>query len=261
VTFMQTNKNLPQPTKRDREIMAHVALLGLTTFDVLMSLFFRDGSRAALKSTLRRLCGPHSTFSFLQSRPLSGKHVYYQLTHRAVQFLGCPSDLALPLGPQARYRRFAVLTFLYGGGRSDRMLFPPDQLAADFALKAHRFGHTDFYIEGDDARPKLGVLIVDHGAQAGRVVAKTMRRLARFLRNHWFDQYILDQNFIITILTPFEGKRQSIAPLLRRAVRDCLDRPIAGGLDHRIRFVEFRVEVVAELQELIPFAQDQSHKD
>jgi hypothetical protein len=95
-------------------------------------------------------------------------------------------------------------------------------------------------------------MIVDHGARPRRIVAKTMRRLARFLRNRWFDEFIQEQNFIMTILTPSDGKRASILPLLRQAVRVCLARPKRDDLDLRVQRVEFRVEVVVGLQELLP---------
>ena len=239
-------------TKQDREILKHVQRHRMTTINVLHQLFFPDKSIAALKSTLRRLCGREPECRFLASAPLAGKRVYYYLTANGARFLGTSPDDSGPLGPQARYHRFAVLSFIHGAGDGKRTLFDPTRFQDVFPLRGHRLNRNDFFIDESGEMPKLGVLIVDHGARPRRIVAKTLQRLGRFFRNRWFDEFIRDRNFNVTILTLSEGKKAMLLPFLRQAVRLCLARPNRDGLDQRIQSVEFSVVVVPTLQELLP---------
>ncbi len=242
-----------RPTKLDRQILKHVQQHGMTTVEVLQRVFFPHKSRAALKSTLRRLCGTSPDYRFLQPAPLTGKRVYYHLTERGAKFLGCAQAGTGPLGPQARYHGFAVLSFIHSEGTGKRLLFDPSRFEDVFPLRGHRLNRNNFFIEDTGAKPKLGLLVVDHGAKPSRIVAKTMDRLARFFRNHWFDDFIKDQTFNITILTPSEGKKAMILPLLQQTVRLYLARPRPSDeLDHRLQWVEFQVVVVPGLQDLLP---------
>lgn len=241
-------------TDLDRKILSHIQRYGLTTAEVLKRVFFQAKSVAALKSNLHRLRGQPADRPFVRSAALGNKQVYYYLTAYAAKHLGSSTDAAGPFGPQARFHRLAVLLFIHAHTDCKRTLFRPHEFSEVFPLQGHRLNRNDFYIEEAQDKSKLGSLIVDHGAHPRRIVAKTLQRLGRFCRKHWFDQFIKDRAFAMTVLTYSEGKKAMILPLLRQGVRLCLARKNANGLDQSIQSVDFHVEVVDGLQDFLPGA-------
>ena len=87
---------------RDLKILAMVAKLGISLFEIIHAEFFKGMQRDAVKSTLRRLCGKGPTYRYLRPIPLYGSRVAYQLTHRGAGVIGASSSSARPLGIQAR---------------------------------------------------------------------------------------------------------------------------------------------------------------
>lgn len=221
-------------TERDMNILRHVARFRMTTPEALHAQFFRDKDRDAVKSTLRRLCGParnppHGYARYLCSEHLDTQRVYYRLTVRATRLLGVPKDLARPLGLQARIRRYATLWFLCVEPSAARVPMNLHDHADTFPVDGERLSRAHFYIEErKDGATRIGFIVVDHGRHRLRVLRNAATAMRRFLSRGWLDEYIAARCFDLTILTLTETARQGIElgleDYLRRVLSDDISR-------------------------------------
>lgn len=213
---------------RDLKILKLTARFGLALFEVIHRLIFPGQHRDAVKSTLRRLCGQGPTYRYLRPEPLDGRRVVYRLTRRGAKLLGAPLHLARPMGPQARIERLAVLLFIHGKEMPQRNLISNQKLRESFNLHGHRLPRQRFFIEEKADQHHLGFVVVDHGAHYRRIVRKAVRFLSRFLRHGWFDDYIRNGQFTLTVLTVTELKERALRHELKRHLKEILGRPLAA---------------------------------
>ena len=190
----------------------------MTTVRMLQTVFYRNKSLDAVKSTLRRLCPV-----FLAAEQLDGKQVYYRLTVAGAQAIGLHRSRARRLGRQARLQRFAVLWFMHAVPERKRALLDPRKHPQLFAVQNHRLPRSNFYLEDP---PRLGYIVVDHGAHFRGTCQKIARKLQRFLKHGWFDTFFQQRIFTITVLTPFEVTRRTLEQRLPSYLR----RMLAGYL-------------------------------
>jgi hypothetical protein len=212
---------------RDLKILRHVRTHGMSTIAAVQAMFFGGQGRDAVKSTLRRLCGQPPDYRYLKPEPLDSHRVYYRLTNRAVRLLGAPKEAARALGPQAKIGRYAVLWFICMDRPGARSLFNPRDFPDQFDIGPNRLPRPNFYIERiSDEEHRLGFIIVDHGSHVRRILRKAADTLVRFLRHGWFDAYVRDRAFALTVLTPTAAKKRSILLNLEASVTERLRHPL-----------------------------------
>ena len=233
-------------TQRDMRILRHVARFRMTTQESLHVQFFEGKDRDAVKSTLRRLCGPtrnrsHGSARYLCSEQLDDRRTYYRLTVRATRLLGVSKDLARPLGIQARIRRYAVLWFLCIEPSAARVPLSLRDYPDNFALDGERLSRAHFYIEEQTGgETRLGFTVVDHGRHRLRIFRNAAAAMRRFLARGWIDEYITSHCFDLTVLTLTETAQRGI----ELGLEDYLRRVLVADLD---RFV-------ARTGETLPFS-------
>lgn len=241
-------------TPRDGKILRHVAMFGLTTFAILHRVFFQGKEVDAVKSTLRRLCGTGPGGRYLKAEKLDGQRVYYHLARKGAQALGLPLPRARAYGRQARYRRLAILWFIHGEPASQRQLVEFRQLDEELGIKVDKAPRQVLCLDAGAGKPRLSLVLVDHGAATEKIVHKGADLLGWILKKGWFDDLIRDRAFALTILTLSESKRQALAFLLPVAVRSAhssllnkLQASVGPG-----QHIELNVVVVDGLAGLLP---------
>lgn len=209
-------------TKRDYSILAHIAEFRMTTFEFLRTRFFADKHPDAVKSCMRRLAIAH-----IKAEPLDSQRVYYRLTRDGARAAKVPLTTARRLGLQARVERYAVQWFICGQTDVRRRLVHPRTTPSLFDIGTDRLPRNNFYLEisSDDA-PCVGFLVVDHGAHPRRTAQKAMKKVQRFLRKGWCDEYIRIGKFTLTVLTPSERSKRMIERQLPAYLLKILQEPL-----------------------------------
>jgi hypothetical protein len=236
-------------TPRDRDILWHMFVFGMTIFTVLHRLFFPGKKNDAVKSTLRRLFDEKLIFS----KKLIEKRVCYQLTPKACALVGAARDRARALGPHARAERYALLWFCCLDPPSPRTLFNPGE-HEQFAVDAQNLRRVHFYLEEAGEATLMGLIVLDMGTTCRRLVEKTAGRILKYLDDGWLDEVIRGGLFAVTILTMSEGKRRDIL----RSLKPTLEENLLGALGRilptppgALPFPVY-VKVVPDLDRLIP---------
>ncbi len=223
-------------TKRDRSILAHIAEFRMTTFEFLRTRFFSDNHPDAVKSCIRRLAIAH-----IKAEPLDNQRVYYRLTRDGARAVDVPLTSARRLGLQARIERYAIQWFICGQPQVRRRLINPRTTPMLFDVGTDRLPRSNFYLEAtNDGTPCIGYVVVDHGAHPRRTMQKAMKKVQRFLRKGWCDEYIRIGKFTLTVLTPSERSQRLVErqlPLyLLKTLQDLLQRfsPPKGTMPFRL---------------------------
>lgn len=209
-------------TKRDHAILAHIAEFRMTTFEFLHTRFFSDKHPDAVKSCLRRLAIAHIT-----SEPLDSQRVYYRLTRNGARAADVPVELARRLGLQSRIERYALQWFITGQSTARRKLVNPRNTPTLFDIGTDRLPRPNFYLEASyEAGPLVGYVVVDHGAHPRRTAQKVMKKVQRFLKKGWCDEYIRIGRFTLTVLTPSERSKRmlerQVSPYLLKILKQQL---------------------------------------
>jgi hypothetical protein len=236
-------------TDRDLKILRFVSKHRTVWFEVLHKKFFHGKHIDALKSTLRRLRGPHLEPRFLKSTRLPDGKVYYQLTYEGTRRVGCSRAHARPLGLQARAGRFAVQWFLFVDGAGERKPVHRDKLGID--LPRTVFIQSPFFLEGTS---QFGFILLDYADDIRRISHKTAKQLETVLRNHWFDDYMSGRAFVVVILTISFAKKREIEIRLPYWLRQKLEAHLH---DYRLGIgpgqnIQLKVVVVPGLSTLVP---------
>jgi hypothetical protein len=250
---------------RDLKILRHVARFRMTTQQAVHVKFFAGKHRDAVKSTLRRLCGPHLDLSsksrprtgYLQSEQLDARRVYYRLTDRATKLLGVSKDLARPMGIQARIHRYAILWFLCIDRSGTRVPLNPRDFPDSFPACPDRLSRSDFYIEDKKkGETRLGLIIVDSGRHRIRVFRNTANALDRVLSRGWLDDFIASRCFDLTVLTLTKTARRGIELGLQDYLRRVLDAQLSRFSTRPDETLPFsiRIRVVPGLIDVVPDA-------
>lgn len=223
-------------TDRDREILAHIGRHRLTTMQAVHRLFFPGLQAEAAESTLRRL----REAGFIESRRLFEAARYYYLTKLAANEVGCPDSVTRPPGPQSITAHFGVLAYCCLMTKPRRLLTFDEFRTAYPTLHEPGLPSSRYYVDDDDpARPRLGWIEVDVGANIHPLVRKCHHRISRRLSLPSFRELIREKGFLVVLVTGNAGKAEK----LKRAIDN--DRPL----------VEIRLAVCPDLGRLTTTAQ------
>jgi hypothetical protein len=237
-----------QLTGRDLEILRHVALFRRTTFRTLHDRFFSGQKKDAVKSTLRRLCGPKSKYRLLEPERWSPRCLVYRLTRSGARVIGAAAELSRPLGQQARITHLAELFYFHQQPTRKLRLVSNDQLRQFLNLTDQRLPRRGFFLEQTPQGELLGYLLVDHGGDARRLARKAAGVLKRFLKKRWFDEFLRADRFVITMVTLSPNKKQRLQKLLQHRLEQDL-APLLAPLGKTGS--PFRFEVIPGLIDLI----------
>lgn len=199
---------------RDEAILKHIERYRLTTASVLHESLFAGKGRDAVTSTLRRLRRGNLVASQELAPP---RQRYYHLTAQAARLRGLPASYARPLGEQALPTRYAILRFCCDGDEP-REVMRPGEFRHMFAdCQASHLPLEPYYFDVDGPTTRLGLLVVDLGADARRIVRKFRKLIGQRERVAGFRSLIRDDAFVITILTAREAKKGAIVVARQRA--------------------------------------------
>lgn len=217
---------------RDLAILEHIARYRMTTIDVLHSVFFARNERDAVNSTIRRLRAAEYVASASLSAP---RRCYYHLANRGAKLLGISASKARALGEQALPSRYAILNYCCAEESRDVLL--PSDFAKEFPDCVQKgVAKEPYYYDDANGVARLSFLMIDHGADAGRIIRKCRRVFGERLKIEAFRELIEGDAFSVTVLTSRETKKQSIEAARKRA--EDFPYPI-------------RIEVVSELMGVI----------
>ena len=219
-------------TERDEEILRHVARYRVTTTEALRRIFFPETKPGSEKNVLRRLIGEH-----LQSQPLYGKKVYYQLTPSSAKALGESDECATPFGPQALVRLYGVMAFCCLG-KAMKQVFTKAEFIKEFAAfgQSLDLGQNHFYLDYDGKTTRLGQIMVDQGAEYQHLINKCRKLIEKGRELPGFQEIIANELFVIAIVLTEDSKRDMLHAQMRK-------NPLP---------VWSRVEVVSDLGNLMP---------
>lgn len=160
---------------------------------------------------------------------------YYLLSSAAAFRLNRHRRVAVPPGYHALVRNYGMLAGCVKLGVDKFTAAEWRQQFAELCPPGAR--QNGYYLDhSDPARPVIGWLHVDSGQDRFRLIGKLKSEIRHRYDRGAFEQCVRAGRFLLTVLTPSEGKRED----LLRAFRDRLRGP-----------TRFRVEVVEELQPLL----------
>lgn len=202
-----------QIQERDHTILEHIDRYRMTTTDVLHSLFFDGKAKDAVRSTLRRLQGAEYISSASLAPP---RRCYYHLASRGARLLGVSQSHADALGEQALPTRYAVLSFCCSG--KERKVLRTGEFAEEFPDCVYKgLPNEPYYYDDATGVPRLSYIMVDLGADAGRIIRKCRRVFGERLKIKAFHELIKDDAFSVTLLTSRESKKKAIDAARKRA--------------------------------------------
>lgn len=200
----------PRLTDRDQLILAHFARYRITTTEMLRDLFYEEQTVEAAKSTLKRL----REAKLVASDKLypAGNETYHHLTPDGARFVSLPSDVAGPYSPDTLPRYLGRLLFCC---RRDtpRPKFLDTEFDAAFpgfrvpgTEFAKRFYNDAYYLDEDhDQVRRLGLLLVELGANIARLVARTLTRAHELL-----PAFFAEGRFTLAIAAASDGRSDTI---------------------------------------------------
>jgi hypothetical protein len=219
-------------TERDQEFLDRE----IRAFRIVTKQHVRDfcgGSDDAAKKLLGRLK------DYVAPQPFVANKKVYGPTALTARLFGAPEEIANPVGEQALATVIGVSGFCHQGAaarprytrREFKEDFPPDwveeHLGKDY--------YSDFYLDREGKRVRLGRIAVDLGGDCQRFVRKYRGRIRQWKRSEGLGEVIRSGLFALAIVVPNEPKRQAIEDAIR-------EQPLG---------VWVRVEVVSELGELL----------
>jgi len=202
-----------QLQERDFRILEHIERYRMTTACVLHAFFYAGKGQDAVTSTLRRL--RHA--GYIESKSLAPpRRVYYHLSSRGARLLGVPANHGEALGEQALPTRYSILRFCCNG--EERQVLRTGEFAVEFPECVSKgLPHEPYYYDNVDGVPRLSLMMVDLGAEAGRIIRKCRRVFGERLKVKAFRELIEEDAFSVTVLTPRESKKTAIDAARKRA--------------------------------------------
>jgi len=176
----------------------------------------------------------------LAAFPLIGRQLYFVHGREGVRQLGLPPRRAEALGPQALTTAFGTLEFCAMNGfvkltaGEFRTQFP--------TLQARGLPASAYFLQTGGVY-RVGLVVVDLGAQARRLAKKVQRLILRRDELPPFRSLMLEGAFTVGVVTATDGKARQI----RNAMRKQLPRPA----EDLFEAVEVVVEVVPSLLSLL----------
>lgn len=215
------------------DILEHVHRFRMTTQHAVQRLLMDSYDLEGVKTRLRRL----QERGFLAQQQLWANSKCYHLTPKAAkQVFGESSRAGQPLRGRPLKEAFATLTFctfhdppLHKFTRKDFTKAYPDLVATGLPAQA-------YYREADEHK-RIGFIIVDCGADSRNLVRKCKKVVrTRFKHTPWRQQ-ILDDRFLVTIITALPTKQRRLQELLAE--------------ETELREVTFRVVLCPDLANLL----------
>lgn len=249
-------------TARDRIILEHIHHFDLSTPNILKEEFFENRKMAAVDSTTRRL-REHGLIS--SHKVPGGRKVYYRLTPDGGSRIGVEvkevGSSFYSLG-----RSYGLLHFICRRPpnvtrvKCSRIMF--DRLLAS---RDQRFPRIDLYmaeckqLETEITTTCLGLAVVDLNSLNKRLVDRCVTHSRKFIQRGWFAEVMKAGRFEITVLTGDESKKNDLLLSVPIALRRKLQGDIIrNGLNSPDGFpIGFNVEVIPELDEVVPFRRKQ----
>lgn len=222
-------------TKRDEEILAHIATYRITVPEVLTEIFFPGVDRSAVTKVLSRL----TRSGHLECHDLYPPRKFWTLSPAAARDRGLSEGFSV-IGPQALAHSYATLYFCCSSGASaDRRHITRWELLRDRPQYAPKgLPAQDYFLETAGKTTRLGFLVVDHGANYQRILRKCRDATQKRYAHDSFRSLIDDERFLIAIATYREEKK---------------GRLVAALDDSEIKIsVPYAIEVIPGLKDLIP---------
>lgn len=216
------------PARRD-VVLGRIDRFGMTTVADAHAHVCPDITAGGTRKWLERLTGA----GWLAAYPLVERENYYVAGPRAVRARRLHPRKARPFGPQAKVTAYATLLFC--------ARFPVRKLTADEfrvafpELCRDRTNEAHYFVERTPPH-RLGLLLVDHGADARRLPAKAQAVVRARDEVPAFRQVLTDGGFAIAVVCPSDGRARQLRRAFRR--RPC-------------RTAEVRIETVPELLPLL----------
>lgn len=202
-----------QIQERDHSILEHIERYRMSTPGVLKAKVFKDLKPEAMKSCMRRL----REAGYVATAPLSPpRHLYYHLANRGAHLLGVSTKHAKPLGEQALPTRLAVLSFCCGPNGSE--VLTASEFKEEFSDCLSKGVPVEpYYYDAQSGAPRLSFIMVDMGADAGRIIRKCRKAFGERMKVAGFRSLIEEDAFSVTVLTPRESKKAATIAALKRA--------------------------------------------
>ncbi len=223
--------SLSQLTPNRERAVALVLRYGLVTVDAV----HRRVCPETTPDNAARLLDALVEGNWLRRYAATAEVPYYLLSSAAAFRLNLHRRVAVPPGYHALVRNYGMLAGCVKLGIDKFTAAEWRQQFAELCPSGAR--QNGYYLDhSDPARPVIGWLHVDAGQDRFRLVGKLKNEVRLRYDRGAFEHYVRAGRFLLTVITPSEGKRED----LLRAFRDRFRGP-----------TRFRVEVVESLQPLL----------
>lgn len=221
----------PRVSDRDYEIFQHLMRYRITTREVLHKLFFSDSDLNAVTKVTSRM----TTHGYLCRYDLYTPRSYYVLGPEAARLLGISQNKTKDVGPQALYTEYGTLAYCcLSETPRERMLVR--EVRERYPELLHRkIDSSHYYLDNDGQTTRLAFIRADHGGSPDHVARKCRQDIDSRRPILPFQRLLIEDRFLIGIVTPTEEKAAAIREVLARQTWPC----------------RFRVEVVPDLIQLM----------
>jgi len=200
-------ENEADPPDRTELVIERIERFTLTTAEDVRRSIMPEVSLNGVQKVLARLVDA----GWLAAYPLVGRKLYFVPGPLAVKERGLSARKSGALGPQALVTAYAILEFCEQAGVRK---ITAGEFSAQFPeLSAPQLPASTYFVQ-PGVKPRLGHVLVDHGAEARRIAAKVRRHIRRRIELPAFADLIRSGSFIVAVVTPSAGK----ASQLRRAI-------------------------------------------
>ncbi len=238
-------------TKRDIEILTHVAENRIVTMAELYARFFVGQKIDAAKSTLRRLRGRQGGQRYLRPQQIDQKRVGYVLTRRGCRTLNLPTKRSKSLGPKTTIQQLALAEYLLGN--PTREWTRGDDLRTLLKNPAGRLPQQYFVTEEAEDGLRLKLVFIHFGGNPPNSAQRIGDILKRLSDQNWFAAVLADRCLDIVLLT---GIKPAVKTL-QAALATVLDQALAVavrktvGNERPSAVIGVTVEYAASVEALI----------
>lgn len=221
----------PRLSDRDWEILDLILRYRIVTAEILHGLYFDDSEPNAVTKVTSRLV----RHGFLARHRFLSQRSYFTLGKEACKILGASSKKTQSLGPQALATEFGMLAFCFQTKPYRKRLKVTDIHRHDDTLIARGLDSSHYYFDiSEDGTKRFGLVRVEQGSTPSLIARRCDHELRKRLKIPSFKRLINNDQFVITVVTSTEQKKEEIHIHLRK---------------RRWR-VQLRISVVPELIQL-----------
>lgn len=150
---------------------------------------------------------------WLNAFPLVERENYYVAGLEAVRVRGLHPRKAKAFGPLAKVTAYGTLLFC--GRHAVRKLTPQEFQTQFPELCREHTSEAHYYVERTPPH-RLGLLVIDHGADARRLPAKVLKVIWSRDEVPAFQELLSDGQFVVTIACPSPGRAKQLRKAFRR---------------------------------------------